>query len=71
MECPYCHKEMRKGRIQTQGGVTLFWVPEGRDVKFASQSTESVRLGKCSFWKAPSAESWYCPDCKKVITDAI
>lgn len=60
---------MEQGRIQSQGGVTLFWLPEGQKVRFASQSPKAVRFGKCGVWTSAAAESYYCRDCKKIITD--
>jgi hypothetical protein len=62
---------MKKGRIQTQGGVTLLWMPEGQKSKYAAGAEKAVRMGKWGIWKAPSVESWYCPACKKVITDLV
>jgi hypothetical protein len=69
MLCPYCHIEMLKGRIQTQGGMTLLWLPEEYKFRHPLGSPLAVIMGKCGIWKPPSAESFYCPDCEKVITD--
>ena len=61
MNCPYCKKEMSKGRI---------WSSQG--MHFQSDN-ESFPLCKHSFLEGLKAggayvESYFCPQCKRIIT---
>ena len=68
MKCPYCEKEMAKGFIL--GGNHIRWYPEGADTMLMFPEEEgAVRLNATGGWvTAPQAESWYCADCRMVIT---
>ena len=68
MNCPYCGKEMEKGFILD--GNHIRWYPEGMDVfGFCPEEDGAVRLNATGgVMTAAKAESWYCPDCRMVIT---
>ena len=64
MNCPYCKKEMQKGFIN--GRDSIKWYPEGADRWMDDDS--SVKLAKVGIISAAQSESYYCPDCRVVIT---
>ena len=68
MECPYCKKEMQKGFIF--GGNHIRWYPEGADTMMMLPEEEgAVRLNATGgLVTSARAESYYCADCRVVIT---
>ena len=68
MKCPYCQKEMEKGCIL--GREHVRWYPEGVDaVMMFPEEDGAVRLNASGgLVSAGRAESWYCADCRMVIT---
>ena len=68
MECPYCKKEMAQGAILNDHHV--WWYP--KEVTFIPLTPEdegAVRLNAAGGWLGYArAESWYCADCRTVIT---
>ena len=68
MICPYCSKEMEKGFIRNARD-SVRWYPEETDTSgFWPENEGSVMLAKLSWVTGAEAESWYCPDCRMVIT---
>ncbi len=66
MNCPYCGTQMQKGFLQS--GQGFIWSPEKKeDIFIASKETDIDFRG--SIWKGCHAESWYCAECKKLITE--
>ena len=65
MECPYCKKEMQKGFIN--GRDSIRWYPEGVE-PWAVADDSTVCLAKVGIISAAHSESWYCEDCRMVIT---
>ena len=67
MDCPYCKKEMEKGNIYS--GDFIRWWPEGADRFMTIPEEEgAVRLHTGGLVTSARAESWYCADCRMVIT---
>jgi hypothetical protein len=67
MNCPYCGKEMEKGFINDRNSVR--WYPGEADWFGTMMADEyTVLLAKGGFVTSAKAESWYCPDCRMVIT---
>ena len=68
MDCPYCKKEMQKGFIFD--GNHIRWYPEGADTMLMFPEEEgAVRLNATGgLITSARAESWYCADCRMVIT---
>ena len=67
MKCPYCEKEMAKGNIFA--GDFIRWWPEGADRFMTIPEEEgAVRLHTGGLVTSDRAESWYCADCRTVIT---
>ena len=67
MKCPYCEKEMAKGNIHS--GNFIRWYPEGADTMMMFPEEEgAVRLHTGGLVSSARAESWYCADCRMVIT---
>ena len=65
MECPYCKKEMQKGFILGERfGVR--WYPEDSDLW--ADEERSIILATPGGAYGARTESWYCPECRKVIT---
>ena len=68
MKCPYCSKEMEKGFIRNARD-SVRWYPEETDTSgFWPENEGSVMLAKLSWVTGAETESWYCPDCRMVIT---
>lgn len=82
MNCPYCHKEMRRGGIHPVKLSYQFWLPEEVSLYDLSMSTfrlqesitdhEGVILGEPMKFglKYPKTlpVSYYCKDCNIIIT---
>ena len=68
MKCPYCDKEMAKGFIFD--GNHVRWYPEGADTMLSfPEENGAVRLNATGgVITSARAESWYCADCRMVIT---
>ena len=69
MECPYCKKEMSAGYIPVCK-MALMWIPDNEDVPptVLHKTHVGVNLTKVPFWRMQKAKSFYCRDCKIVIT---
>ena len=71
MNCPYCSKEMEKGFIRNARD-SVRWYPEEADTSgFWPENEGTVMLAKLSWVFGAEAESWYCPDCRMVITPVV
>lgn len=72
MECPYCKKEMLKGYIPASK-MALMWIPENEKTPptVFSKTSVGVNLTKVPFWTMQKAESYYCRNCKIVITPSV
>lgn len=66
MICPYCGKEMQKGYLQS--ARPFFWGTEKHSGFFVASDETDVKVSR-GFWHGCFAESWYCADCKKLITE--
>ena len=70
MNCPYCSKEMKKGEIVTTSRAIPYWLEEGDKRRVEDVVTGRSLLPVKSSFMGRSIESYYCPDCKKVIFNA-
>ncbi len=71
MNCPYCSKEMKKGKMIIAGNAAPYWMADGDKRHIEDVFTgKGLLQAKHSFMMAHSIESFYCPDCKKMIFDA-
>lgn len=72
MECPYCHKDMMKGRIQTKGEV-IKWIPANKSVQLVETrwtvKKGEIKLGSYSFFTGGSTEAYCCQECHKILID--
>ena len=68
MECPYCKKEMAKGKIPAVRDH-VSWYPEGEERSpFSDMDDGRVLLSKAGFYfNAYTAEAYYCADCRMVF----
>ena len=70
MNCPYCGQEMAKGCIQS--GHAIHFVPDEIPMLLNGEPTDRFKVTTDgflrSFLNGYSAESYYCPNCSKVIT---
>lgn len=66
MECPYCKKEMREGYLHAYRSEPE-WCFGPVDRAPISEPV-SVRLADPDLFASKNVASWYCPDCKVVIT---
>ncbi len=55
MDCPFCGKEMKEGRIPSGDR----WVEDGQD------AWEGIPLTTGLLGKVP--KSFYCPDCRQIV----
>lgn len=71
MECTYCKKEMLNGYIPAVK-MALMWIPDNKKIPptIFSKTRDGVNLTKVPFWRTQKAKSYYCSDCKIVITPA-
>ncbi len=67
MECPYCHKEMRKGAIPALQDYRVRWIEGENYDPYYTAGHETVWLSEQSLLGTAYAEAWYCADCKTVI----
>jgi len=70
MHCPYCSKEMKKGKIYTASTAVPYWLEDGDKRQAEDVFTGRGLLPVRSALMTHSIESYYCPDCKKMIFDA-
>ena len=67
MKCPDCSKEMARGFIRSP--QRIFWSKE--EERSLLVDDEKIKLSQ-NFWdgffRGFLVESFYCPDCKKIIT---
>lgn len=66
MKCPYCKQPMQQGYLQS--GQGFIWSPEKKEDIFIASKETDINFRE-SIWKGCYAESWYCADCKKLITE--
>ena len=65
MKCPYCDKEAEKGFVLGER-MGVRWYPEDSDMW--ADEERSIILATPGGYYGPRAESWYCAECRKVIT---
>lgn len=72
MKCPYCNKEMSDGYIPASK-MALMWIPESEKAPptIYNKTHVGVNLTKVPFWKMQKAKSYYCNNCKIVITPIV
>ena len=66
MNCPYCSKEMKKGKIYTASTAVPYWLEDGDKRQAEDVFTGRGLLPVRSALMTHSIESYYCPDCKKI-----
>lgn len=70
MNCPYCTKKMKKGKIYAAGNTVPYWLEDGDKRRIEDVFTGRSLLPVQSSFMNRSLECYYCPDCKKMIFDA-
>ena len=72
MQCPYCHKDMLPGHIQTRGEV-IKWLPADKNVSFLATRYEvkkhELKLGSYNWFVGGNVEAYYCEECQKILID--
>ena len=70
MQCKVCGAEMVKGRLVSSSWAH-FVIDDGT-VEYEGKAVESFRVQDSGFWRSMveccHTESYYCPDCKGVVT---
>lgn len=69
MTCPYCSKEMKKGKIIASNSIP-YWLEDGDKRRLEDVFTGRGLLPFQTSLMKRFMESYYCPDCKKIIFDA-
>ena len=64
--CPYCGKEMRKGKLSA-GGLLIFWTR--RNMKLTSMARMGDIPMAPDYWHGTVENAYLCAYCKKVIVD--
>lgn len=69
MICPYCNNEMAHGFIPVYS-MPLYWIPASSSTPIFrfQKPKDGVKLTDFPVWSAQKAESFYCHDCRVVIT---
>ena len=65
MNCPYFGKPMQKGYLQS--GKPIIWSQEKKKGFYLPLEQGDIAVSR-GFWRICIAESWFCADCKKLIT---
>lgn len=67
MQCPYCKKELPKGKIPTARD-SIFWCPADKEIlPLSSLDDDVVMLGKSAFFTGANAVAYYCEACRMVF----
>jgi len=66
MTCPYCNKDMTKGRLVSSRKVT--WIHPIMIVGNTGETNDVVPPGS-SFWRMSKIPTYYCENCKKMNID--
>lgn len=69
MECPKCHKEMRRGFIQTTTSGGLCWVKKIHTVRPPYVDEEYMELATTHLILPTGIPGFNCVDCKIVVGD--
>ncbi len=69
MQCPYCKKELSEGYMPAIR-TALMWIPDDKKIPLTifSKTKTGVNLTKVPFWHIQKAKSYYCNNCKIIIT---
>lgn len=66
MICPFCNKEMKKGYLQSPG--IIIWGPRKKRLLFTAYNEDEFYVNGDKLFD-DSADSYYCPTCKKIIVE--
>lgn len=66
MECPYCGRPMKAGRIDTVKPVNMEWYPEDKE-SFLEKVENSITIKNTYQFERPAA--WLCFHCHKLVMD--
>ncbi len=71
MICPYCNKEMKKGKLHGEGRGRMYYTEEGKKVKFIDRicGVNTVKAAVNGPWGHFEIETYFCEGCKKMIID--
>lgn len=68
MNCPYCQKELLKGRL-IGDHHTLRWMPQDKQLLLGLWAAGGLRVGTHMPGCKAEAITYYCSYCKKMIID--
>lgn len=73
MNCPWCGKEMKTGKIRFYCNAGLSWESTDREYskseRFFHDHRRSIKCSKNLTWATVKTDALHCPDCKKFIFD--
>ena len=73
MNCPFCDKEMKEGKLYNSGrSVPLIWLPEGKRYPFIYSEKKinkrnGMSLGEVTYIYPVSITAYMCAYCRKGI----
>ena len=77
MNCPYCGKEMKLGRLHSVSEHAVFWLPDHTEYKEWILTKERIEehggvvldnVSKIGFLAKAKPESYWCENCNICIT---
>lgn len=74
MKCPYCGNEMELGNVCARGGGGLYWLPEGKAIKFTVSNKKiedhgGIVLVNCNEVGMLEHSAYICHTCRKLLMD--
>lgn len=68
MKCPFCSKEMEKGKVKSTKEI-FFSSDEEKLVFFAEVEEDVDILLSSNNWTSPACTAYHCDACRKVVID--
>lgn len=78
-ECPWCHRELVRGRIFAPSSHCTYWLPDSADINGFLTVKRVENAGgivvdsatKVGFFSKMKSETWYCSQCQMLVTKLL